>query len=141
MATTVEDVTTGIKNRLATIQGLRANAVEPAAPNPPAAWPFLRQPAAEYDTDFDGVMIWHFSIYIVVGAASDQHAQTNLMPYLAATGTKSIKAALESGVLTDSAGNRVADYARVASIESVGSYEIAGTRLIGAVLVCDVVTS
>jgi hypothetical protein len=141
MATTLEDVTTGIKNRLATISGLRANAVEPASPNPPAAWPFLRQPAAEYNTDFDGSMTWHFSVYIVVGTASDQYAQTNLMPYLAPTGTKSIKAALEGGVLVDSGGNRVADYATVASIESVGSYEIAGTRLIGAVLVCDVVTS
>ena len=140
MATTLEDITLALKLRLATISGLRANAVEPAAPNPPAAWPFLRQPAATYDQDFDGSMTWFFSIYVVVGAASDAHAQANLMPYLAPTGTKSIKAALEGGTLVDAGGNRVADYAVVRSIESVGSFEIAGARMIGAVLVCEVAT-
>ena len=131
---TLLDVTTGIKNRLATIAGLRVNAVEPGSVAPPAAWPFLR--SATYDETFDGDMRWQFSIYIVVGAASDQNAQTNLMPYLAAAGAKSVKAAIEG----DTTLGGVAHYAVVKSIDSVGSYEIAGTRVIGAVLICEVAT-
>ena len=131
MATTLEELTAALKVRLATIDRLRAYAVEPATPSPPAAWPFLRQPAATYSTDFDGGMTWFFSIYVVVGAASDQHAQNNLMPYLAPTGPKSVKATLEDGPLTDPAGDRVADWVVVRGIESVGSYEIGGARLIG----------
>jgi hypothetical protein len=62
------------------------------------------------------------------------------MPYLAPTGPKSVKATLEDGPLTDPAGDRVADWVVVRGIESVGSYEIGGARLIGAVLICEVST-
>lgn len=134
MATLLE-ITQGIKEALGTISGLRANAVEPANPSPPAAWPFVRTPAANYDESFDGGMRWFFSIYVIVGAQSDQHAQTNLMPYLAPSGARSIKAAIEGGGGTLGG---VAEFAVVRSVESIGSYAIAGNSYIGAVLVCEV---
>jgi hypothetical protein len=127
-------VTQGIKERLETISGLRCNSVEPANPSPPAAWPFVRTPAANYDQTYDGGMTWYFSIYVIVGAQSDQHAQTNLMPYLAPSGAKSIKAAIEG----DPTLGGVAEFAVVRSVESIGSYPIAGNSYIGAVLVCEV---
>lgn len=127
-------ITQGIKERLETIAGLRCNAVEPANPSPPAAWCFPRSPAAAYDQTFDGGMTWYFSIYVIVGAQNDATAQTNLMPYLAPSGPKSIKAAVEG----DPTLGGVADWATVRSVESVGSYPIAANSYIGAVLVCEV---
>lgn len=131
MATLLE-LTQGLKDRLSTIAGLRTNAVEPSAPVPPAAWPFLR--TGIFDQDFEGAVTWTFSIYVIVGAASDQHAQNNLMPYLAPSGAKSVRAAIEG----DPTLGGVADSTRVTMIESVGSYEIGGARYIGAVLVAEV---
>lgn len=134
MAATLLDITAGLKGRLSAV-GLNANAVEPSSITPPAAWPFLRQPAATYDQTFDGSMTWFFSIYVLVGASSDQHAQTNLMPYLAPSGAKSVKAAIEAD---PSLGGLPDVYAVVTGVESVGGYELGGVRYTGAVLLCQV---
>jgi hypothetical protein len=134
MPSTLEDITTGIKQRLATIDGVRASAVEPANPQPVAAWPFLR--TADYDVAFDGAMRWEFSVYVMVALAVNANGQTNLMPFLAPTGAKSVKAAIEA----DPTLGGVADSTRVTRIDGVGSYAIAGSTLYGAVLICEVLT-
>lgn len=131
---TLLEITAGIKGRLATIVGLNASAVEPASPHYPAAWPFLQ--SADYDQTFDGAMLWTFQITIAVQASSIGEAQTNLMPYLVPTGTKSIKATLEGG--GGRLGVATVDSVRVRRIETVGALNIAGGSAVGATMTLEV---
>lgn len=130
---TLADIQTGIKTKLATIAGLNAYAVEPASPLLPAAWPLLR--AGTYHNDYDGDVTYTFGVTILVNAADQGRAQTNLLPYLDPTGTKSLKAALENG---NTLGG-VVDSVRVLNIEAVFAREVGGgAAQIGAVVVLEV---
>ena len=131
---TLADIQAGIKTKLATIAGLNAYAVEPASPVLPAAWPLLR--AGTFDNDLDGDVTYTFGITIMVNAADQGRAQTNLLPYLDRSGTKSIKAALENG---NTLGVSGVDSVRVLNVEAVFAREVSGgAAQIGAVLVVEV---
>ncbi len=129
---TLAAIQAGIKTKLETIVGLNAYAVEPASPTYPAAWPILR--SGTYDADEDGDATYVFGITVMVQAADQGRAQTNLLPYLDKSGTKSVKAALEAG---NTLGG-VVDSVRVQSVEQVFGAEIAGSKGIGAILVIEV---
>lgn len=131
---TLADIQAGIKTKLATIAGLNAYAVEPASPLLPAAWPLLR--AGTFDNDFDGDVTYTFGITVLVNAADQGRAQTNLLPYLDKSGTKSIKAALETA---NTLGVSGVDSVRVLNVEAVFARDVGGgAAQIGAVLVCEV---
>ena len=90
-------VRSGVKDRLATIDGLRASATLPSVINPPAAWVM---PAPGRFIDWDTTMSrgtddMYLVVYLVVGKASDRAAQDTMDAYLAGSGTQSIKAAVE----------------------------------------------
>lgn len=133
---TLAEITIAIKERLGTIDKLSSYAIEPASPKYPAVWPFLRSPAAEYDQTFDGAMTWFFSLTLALSSSDTGHAQTNLMPYLAPSGPKSIKAAIDALPNLGLAGV----YASVRRVESIGTLSIAGGQAVGAVLVLEVMS-
>lgn len=136
---TLLQIKDGIKDRLdslntATTKRLSCYSVEPASPHYPCAWPFLR--SAEYDATFDGAMLWTFSINVAIGTGDTGQAQVNLMPFLAPTGSSSIKAAFDA----DPTLGGAADYAVLRRIEAVGTISVAGQNALGAVLVLEVAT-
>ena len=95
MPATVTQVAEGLKNRLATISGLRTFAYQPDQQNtPPFAYPELNQ--VDYHRAFHGgdvVMNW--TIHVVVGRYTDRTAFTALDDYLSYDGAKSVRACLE----------------------------------------------
>lgn len=135
MAATLTAVRNGIKTRLATIAGLSAYAIEPASPKYPAAWTFPL-PNSEYDTDHDGNTKWQMQVTVMVQAGEMGHAQSNIDPFCAPSGTKSIKAAIEG-----EGGNLggVVDYAVVTRLLNYFGSEVAGGATVGATFAVEVV--
>ncbi len=94
MPATVSQVATGLKNRLATISGLRTYNYQPEQINPPIAYPVLN--SVEFHRAFGGgdvVMYW--SVYVIVGRYTDNRAFNDIDDYLAYDGAKSLRAVLE----------------------------------------------
>lgn len=94
MPATVSQVMGGIKDRLATISGLRAFSFQPDYINPPTAFPTLNEVSYHGafgggDVLFDGV------VQVIVGGVSDRTTQTLLDGYASYSGASSIRAALE----------------------------------------------
>lgn len=130
MAATLTEIRNGIKTRLATISGLTAYAIEPGSPKYPAAWTYPQ--SANYHAATDGDVTWRIAVTVAVMATELGHAQTNLDPFLAPSGSKSIVEVLEAAVLVDGNGNRVADSVRVTGLTNYFAREVAGGNVIGA---------
>ena len=129
---TVSEVRNGIKARLATIDGLRANATEPASPSPPAAWPIPRTGA--YNADFEGDTTLQMVVRVVVNPADLNRGQTALDAYLSPTGANSIKAAIEA----DPSLGGVVDSTRVIGWSAYGQYVFGDVTLLGVEITCEV---
>lgn len=124
---TLERIQKGLKDRLETIDGLRATATEVDRPDFPAAYP--RLVSWIYDTTFEGSAEWQFDVWVLVSISSDlNRAQTNLNAYLAPSGRKSIKCAIEADL---SLGGCV-NYAHVVGGGDYGRVEIGGVAALGA---------
>lgn len=95
MAAGVGAIADGIKSALATISGLRTFAYQPEQLNPPTAYPELTQ-VQYHKTMALGVQQMDWLIHIVVGRYTDRTAFALLDNFLSATGTQSIRAALEN---------------------------------------------
>lgn len=95
MPATVSQVANGLKNRLATIDGLRTYSYQPEQTNPPIAYPVLN--SITYHRAFAGGNVeMYWSIYVIVGRYTDSRAFNDIDDYLAFSGDKSIRATLES---------------------------------------------
>ena len=95
MAATVSQVATGIRNRLATISGLRVFNYQPEQVNPPIGFPVLNQ--IRYHGAYNGGMVeMDWSIVVVTGRWLDRTAHTALDGYLSYSGATSIRAAIEA---------------------------------------------
>ncbi len=128
----IDDLTSALKTVLSGIAGLTAYAVEPASPKYPCAWVFFRNPAIDYDNTFDGAYTAHLMITVAT-QGSAEHQQTNLRPYLAATGTKSIVAAIDADVTLGLPGVS----ARVLRVDGIGPIQAAGVGVWGATFPLD----
>lgn len=121
------DIRTGLKNRLATISGLNAYEKAPGVVVVPAAFPIPG--AIEFDETMNrGVDSYTFTVRVLVGRAVDKVAQENLDPYLAGSGTSSIKAAIEG----DGTLGGAADWTRVSRVSRYGDIDHAGEGYLGA---------
>lgn len=95
MAATASQVLDGLKARLATIAGLRTFSFQPAQLNPPVAFPVITQ--INYHRAMrGGLVVYDCVVYVIVGRYSDDRANADLDGYLAFSGAKSIRAALEA---------------------------------------------
>lgn len=104
MAATVSQVMTGLKDRLATISGLRAFAFQPDYINPPTAFPVLNEITYHGafgggDVLFDGV------VQVIVGGISDRMTQGLLDGYASYSGATSVRAALEGDLTLGGVAN------------------------------------
>jgi hypothetical protein len=99
MAATASQVLTGLKNRLATISGLRTFNYQPANIVPPLAYPVITQ--VNYHRAMGGgLVVFDCVVYVIVGRWTDDRANADIDDYLAFSGTKSIRAAIEAQSLT-----------------------------------------
>lgn len=92
----VSAIAEGLKNRLATISGVRAYSYQPEQLNPPFAYPILNGVTYHQTMGMgNAVTQFDWSVYVIVGRWVDRVAITNLDGFLSPTGASSIRAALE----------------------------------------------
>lgn len=132
MPSSVSDIRDRLKTRLETIPGLRVHDTVPSQINPPVA--VIRRRRIDFDSTMArGSDDFIFVVSLFVQLASDPHAQDALDEYLAGTGTKSVKAAIEGAAL----GGDV-DFARVTTAEEDGIIEYAGGSFLAVDFLVDV---
>jgi hypothetical protein len=125
--TTLDEIQVGIKRRLETIDGLRASATETERPNLPTAYP--RLVSWVYSTVFEGQADWVFDVWVIVGIEPDlSRAQSVLNAYLAPSGPKSVKCAIDA----DPSLSGCVSFARVVGGGDYGRLDIGGIAALGA---------
>lgn len=94
MPATPSQVVTGLKARLATITGLRTFSFQPSSLNPPVGFPVINR--IEYHRAMGGgLVVFDCSVFVIVGRYSDDRAFADADDFLAFSGAKSIRAAIE----------------------------------------------
>lgn len=128
---TIDQIQVGIKRRLETIEGLTPHAVEIDKPNFPTAYPRLVDWTYDDTFEFNGdvSMTYHFDVWVLVALNNDlNRAQTALNPYLAPTGSKSVKLAIEEDVTLGG----VAQSARVTGGGAYGQAQVGEVKALAA---------
>jgi hypothetical protein len=139
-APTLDEVLAALKQALGSIDGLRAHATEPDEPNFPTAYPRLVD--LTYDATFsegcdETSTLYHFDIWVLVDIRPGlQRAQTQLNPYIAPVGRRSVKAAVER----DQSLGGCVDYAILTGGATYGLTDFAGLRCLAASMRCEVMT-
>lgn len=118
----------GIATRLATISGLNVHGTVPGQINAPAA---IVLPDGAF-LDFDATMgrgsdNFRFTVRLFVAKTTDQLAQSKLDPYLAGSGSSSVKAAIEG----DGTLGGIASFTVVTGAQGYGEYEFAEISYLG----------
>jgi len=132
MPATVSQVATGLKNRLATVSGLRAFDYQPEQLNPPVGFPVIE--SIEYHAAMGGGDVqMRFNVFVIVGRYLDRVAHANLDAYLSYSGASSLRAALEG----DRTLGGVAQTLIVDSATSISSLTVAEADFLQ--IVCSVV--
>jgi hypothetical protein len=123
----IASVRTGLKTRLATITGLNAYAVVPMTPNLPAGLVMPR--SIDFDVSMArGSDLAVFDVLILVTESITELAQNQLDPYLAGSGSQSVKAAIEG----DPTLGGAADWSRVTGVSAYGDIQYSGKLYLGA---------
>lgn len=96
MTATVSQVKTGLATRLSTITGLRAFNYQPDQLNPPIA--FANLDSINYHRTMGPLALteMQFTVSVIVARATERPAEHALDAYTSATGTSSVKAAIEA---------------------------------------------
>lgn len=106
----INAVMEAVGDRLATITGLRVHKEPPSIVNPPAA--VVVFPDVTFDATYGrGMDTLSLPVVLVISKAVDRVSRQQVTPYISGSGSKSIKAVLESGTYT------ALDVVRVASVE------------------------
>lgn len=93
-------ISQAISDALDAIDGLRPTPYAPDSLSPPAA--FVALPEITYDLTTMGCKhTATFPVYVVLSKVTDRTASANLAPYLAASGSQSVKAAIETDYTLD----------------------------------------
>jgi hypothetical protein len=115
---------------LETIAGLRVFSYMPDSLAPPAAIVQLPE-SIDYDLTFGrGADTYNLRVLLLVGKVSDRASTANLAQYLNAAGATSIKAAVEA----DPTLGGLVDDANLKRASGIGTYTVAGTEYVGALL-------
>lgn len=124
-----------LKTRLATIAGLRTFGFVPDQLPVPAAFVGALE-SVDFDTTMQrGCDRWLIPVRVGVSRATDRAAQAALDTYLAGSGERSIKAALEG----DATLGGTAYTVRVQSAAKYGVFEHAGAQYLGAEWLVEVI--
>lgn len=128
MAATLAQIMTGVETRLQTIAGLRTNDVSPGSITPPCA--IVGVPPVDYDRAMaGGLMELHMTITVLVSAAMDRAGQQALAAYANATGSSSVKAAIDAGPTLGG----VVDGCKVENFRPLGLEEVGQIGYFGGV--------
>lgn len=125
---TIDEIQTGIKQRLDTIRELHAFAMEPEKPDLPQAYPRLVDWLYDDRFEFGGeaTMILHFDIWVLVQLTDFNTAQMKLNQYISPEGIRSVKQAIEA----DCTLGGVASSCRLTGGGSYGTTEIAALKVL-----------
>jgi len=119
MSATISQMCSGLATNLATVSGLRTSAYQPEQLNPPCAFPVLN--SVTYHAAFGGGdFVADFTVYVIVGRWTDRTAQALLDEMLSYSGSKSIRAALESDLTLGGTSSTLV-VSSAASISSVNA--------------------
>lgn len=121
MAATIEEVMTGIGDRLRTISGLRVTDYPPSSIVPPAAFPLI--PDINYrETMNRATYTLEFKVVILTSAATDRSGLGQLMKYANPRGTSSVIVAFEEDkTLSGTVDDTIVDTFRPLGIEEVAA--------------------
>ena len=126
----------GLTTNLAKIPNLRTSPNIPDAPNPPMAVVALN--SISYDLAMArGAQKFEFTITVIVGRQSERSAQTTLDEYVASTGTRSIKLAVESDKTLSGSAFDV----RVTDMTGLNVVSIGEVNYLSADFICTVFAS
>lgn len=125
MPATASQVVDGLKTRLSTIAGLRTFSYQPSQLNPPVAFPVITQ-VRYHGAMGGGMVIYECTVYLIVGRYTDDRAMSDLDDYIAYSGTKSLRAALEG----DQTLGGVAQNVVVASSTDISSVQQADAEFL-----------
>lgn len=132
---TLSAIRDGLKTRLATITGLRAYDTIPDDINIPAAIVGVPE-SIEFDTTYGrGADRYTIPVRVYASLASERAGQDKLDGYLAASGSGSVKAAIEGDPTLGGAAHTT----RVTQARGYGVYEIAGVSYLGVEFICEVI--
>lgn len=116
MTATITEVKQGLATNLATISGLRTFAYQPDQLNAPIAFSSLDN-ILFHRTMRTALTEMTFTVTVIVCKADSRSAQAQVDPYVSATGSYSVKAAIESD---RTLGGKVDDLI----VNSAGAYQI-----------------
>lgn len=122
----LSDIRAGIATNLATISGLRVSDELLDNPQPPVAMVALNN--IEYHQDMRLGAKYNFTVQVIVGRASERHAQRALDLYVNPEGSSSVKVAVE----LDRTLGGVVDDLVVESMPNVGSIQLNDTTYLAA---------
>ena len=122
MTVTVGALRAGLATNLATITGLRANAIQPDNPTPPQA--IIFPTSITFDRTFKrGLDEYAFTITLIAGRQDARNGQAVMDGFCAPTGSGSIKTAIESDKTLGGACQTL----RVTELSAYGSTSIGDT--------------
>lgn len=129
------DIRTGLKNRLATITGLRCYDVLPDGFAPPAALVAPPQSVRYPGSLGRAHSVVAMTVRVLVAKASDRSAQQKLDDYMGTGAATSVADAIEGDTTLGGSCN----LARVLSAQGVGVYDYAGVPLLGCEFTIEVI--
>ena len=95
MAASIGDVNKGLRDRLATVPGLRVFDYQPDAIFPPVAYPSLT--SIDYHKAMGGGMqTYNYTITVITGRTDDRSASDEMDAFASYDGARSIRAAIEA---------------------------------------------
>lgn len=121
-----------LKTTIDTITGLSAHSRFPGIVNPPAAVVYRRE--TRYDPTFDVGADISLGVRLYMSISNPTGAQDNLDAYLAPTGARSLKAAIEGNPTLSG----TVDWLKVSTAEAEGVVEFNGVNYISADLIVEV---
>jgi hypothetical protein len=128
----VQEIREGIDDRLATIAGLRHSSNVPGTINPPHA--FVKRRQTVFGVSMDGEDDLTLAVTVLVSWADQETAQETLDEYLASTGAKSIKAAIDA----DPTLGDIVDFAHATLVEDERITAFYGTDYLAADIIVEV---
>lgn len=121
-------IRSAVADALASISGLNVYQRAPGSPNVPAAVVIPGEPAVAYDSSMARQSdTYEIVVRLIVSAADDDASQDALDAYIAGSGDRSVKAAIEADTTL---GGEVF-YVRVTQVRAYGDFEHAGVTYLG----------
>lgn len=129
MAGTLSRLRAGLRDRLATVDGLRVAEQIPEQVNPPVAV-ITRQTVDYHQAMGGGNTEWSMQVQLIAGRMADQQSQRLIDEWLSWSGNKSVRAAIEA----DRTLGGAAHTCKVTSADALTTVQIGDAEYLGVTL-------